>query len=233
VRTNLNELQSFAFCPVFHRTEGGLPSSLSPIIITLKNLIIYLYSRQLELGHKISWEEAQNIWNRSWWSIHDLDDRQARKDSNAVLLVFNDIYQYYLADTRQVIAVNLPYLLHLQDHVVCGEIPLVLCESSRCQEISLVDIRQTISVNELTRDLSLRAASLMVEQNIGVRPTIIEVLCFGRALNLSHTCLYPTAAFQEKSRLMVSSLLQAVHKELLYPNKHACPTCTLQGSCMV
>jgi hypothetical protein len=233
VRTNLIDLQGYAFCPIFYKMDGSLQIPVPPALLTLRNLITYMYSRQLEVGRKITFEEVQNTWNRSWWSEYDLKDQAARKANNTAILGLSQAYQYYSEDERQVLAVNLPYFLHIEDHVICGDIPLVLCDPDSPKKISVLDIGPPISINELTRDLRIRAAALMVEQNIGVMPSIIEVLCFNRNYKLTHTCLYPTHEFQDRSRAIFTGLLKAAKGRIFYPNFHSCNICEFNHNCMI
>lgn len=232
MRTNLAELKGFAFCPLFYKQAGLISSNLPDSISTIKTLITYLYSRQLEVGYKISWEETQNVWNRLWWKNRDLNDSKARRENNSALIGLQQVYQYYRDDERLPVAVNFPYTLKLDEHVILGNIPLILSDPEQVQRLALVDVGRRVSPLEMTRDISLRSAALMIQQSLGTNPTAIELLCFNRDFNLNHVRLYPTQEFQETSLEIFGNLLTSISQGFYYPNYAACDRCQFSQACI-
>lgn len=231
MRLHVTELLSFAFCPLHHRQSGSIVPALPEPLKTLRGTVLYLYSRQLEVGYKVSWEEAQNAWNRGWWKEHQLEDRQARKESNQALIGLLQAYQYYREDRRIPVAVNFPYSLSFQEHCLLGDAPLILSDPAQPQRLSLVDIRPPTTAVALTRDLQLRAAGLMVERSLGVMPAMMEVLFFNRRFDLSRVCLYPTAQFQTDSQAIFQHLLYSIRQDFCYPNSAGCHQCQFNRTC--
>lgn len=232
MRVHLTELQSFAFCPLHHRKAGRLQPVLPEPLNTLKRVILYLYSRQLEVGYKISWEEAQNAWNRSWWRNRDLEDRQARKENNQALIGLQQAYQHYREDRRLPVAVNFPYRMEVQGHLLLGEVPLILSGPDEARKITMVDVGMKTSPQEMTRDLRLRAASLMVQQSLGTMPVALEVLCFNRRFDLNCVRLHPTLEFQQDTLAMISHLVTGMVQKVRYPNRAGCPQCQFSQTCI-
>ena len=95
MRATLEDLTKFAFCPVFFKTGQKLPQNPHPSLSTLRKEIIYLYGRQLEVGHKIDWNEALNKWNRLWWTDRDINSATDRNQCNDALVGLKQVYDYY------------------------------------------------------------------------------------------------------------------------------------------
>lgn len=233
MRVDINTLSGFAFCPFYTQQPVPQTPPLPELLLGVKQMVTYIYSRQMEVGYKISWEEVQNAWNRLWWRHRSLEDRQARKESNQGLLRLYQVYQFYHDDPRQPVAVNFPYQLEIASHILLGQTTLVLAHSQDPHRVTIMEVGLPVTVMEMTRNLHLRAAGLMVQQSLGHPPDSLEVMYFDARHNLSFTRLHPPAAFQENTYKMLAALIYSMEKQLRYPNLWSCPHCELRNKCIV
>lgn len=231
MRVTLEDLTKYSFCPVFYQSNLDLPREGSQLLDTLREAAVYLWGRQLEVGYKINWQETLNKWDRLWWTSRELNDPIARKQCNDGLVGLKQLYDFYREDNRRPLVTNFPYTLELTRHHVLGSLPVILCDTKDPRRLSLVEIGPKLNQARLTRNLSLRLASVYAEQVLGHQPTTLEMLHFNQDFKLDRARIYPTDRFQANSKRIIASLLHSMQEKLVYPNVLACPTCTAGQRC--
>lgn len=233
MRLTVDQLETYAFCPLLYQAKVRFTQPRDPIIEALSNLVIYLYSRQLEAQYKISWSETVNAWGRIWWGRQEVKDRKQRSLGNNAIIGIQQLYRYYSEDPRLPIAVNFPYSLKINDSTIDGETSIILTDHNDAKAISILEIGPRYTAIQLQRLLTIQCSALMIQQVIQHMPVCIEYIGFRNDCTIDIQQIYPEENFMHSIFEMVTGLVDSIKRNIIYPNTLGCNQCPIQTACSV
>ena len=131
MKSSVQDIVRYSYCPKFYEQQGDIPLLDPAAYVQFKELITYVFRKELERESKTPWKFIFERWTKIFWSGHTRGNVEDEQKFNRSLIALRSFYDWYQGITNSVLAVNFTLDSSLYGHQILGDIPVVLTNGDK------------------------------------------------------------------------------------------------------
>jgi len=232
VKASIEALSSYSFCPRYLELEG--PSLLQSRVDgsgAIRDLITFVFRKELETSDKVSPVAIKNKWTKIFWAKYSEDHSQSHSLFRRHKSSLRSFLLWYARHPGRVLALNFSLegeMSGVYPHLVAGHLPAVF--EHDCGSVSLFFLHENFYPEDLLKSPAVKyLGAILHSQGFSIKTIINFGGVHKKPLRVQE--LYPDSSFWESSSRELVGLLDSMQSGVSYANFAGCSECLIADRC--
>ena len=229
MRTSIEDLNLYAFCPRYYEQKGKPFYAGGSLHNNMKSLLIYASRKELETGDRVSFSQLTDRWARLFFNDRE-HTSGAEKEYIRTVRALHDFYGWFSElPLSSVPIINYPVEAPIAgNHILTGTIPVIRFNAE--DGVSLIFTEYIDSSQALLRSNAVRFLALSLKE-LDLDVVAIHNAAFTSPSKVSVFTIIPNDTFWASCRRDAIGILNSMHVKSTYSNNLSCPACPIETSC--